>query len=64
MSSKVKVYVEIDRGGIIETRGALGTEDEVRDSVAYYRRHYGADKVLRVRDELGRDITDQYGEER
>ena len=52
-----KVYVEVDRGGVIETRGVSGTDDEVREFVAHLARQYGVQRVL---NEQGQDVTADY----
>jgi alkanesulfonate monooxygenase SsuD/methylene tetrahydromethanopterin reductase-like flavin-dependent oxidoreductase (luciferase family) len=46
----MKVWVEIDRGGITETRAVSGTKEEVEDQLAHWIRQYGQENVKVVKD--------------
>jgi len=56
----MKIYVELARFGLIETQGIEGTEEDVRERLAHLGRRH---TVVRVLDEQGRDVSDEYREE-
>jgi alkanesulfonate monooxygenase SsuD/methylene tetrahydromethanopterin reductase-like flavin-dependent oxidoreductase (luciferase family) len=41
----MRIWVEIDRDGFIETRSVSGTEEEVEEHLAHWIRQYGQENV-------------------
>lgn len=51
----MKIYVELDRDGVTETRGVEGSDEEVWEFVRAYERKY---TVLRILDSTGAEIIE------